>query len=77
MIPWVPRQMYARFRAIESLAYTIRHEEGLKTRVKIGRDDFTLRTKDPNTSVWTSRLLPSNLPSIDVNVQSSCNTEEE
>ena len=25
VMPWVPRQMYARFRAIESLAYTIRH----------------------------------------------------
>ena len=69
VLPWVPRQMYARFRAVESLAYSIRKEEGLKTRVKIGRTDFILRTKVPNTTVWTTGKLPFNLPKIEVGFQ--------
>ena len=69
VLTWVPRQMYSRFRAVESLAYSIRQEEGLKTRVKIGRTDFILRTKVPNTTVWTTRQLPFNLPKIEVSFQ--------
>ena len=65
VINWIPKQMYDRFRAVESLAYTIRKEEGLKTRVKIGRTDFKLLTRDPTSSLWVSRTLPSNLPGID------------
>ena len=69
VLPWVPRQMYARFRAVESLAYSIRKEEGLKTRVKIGRTDFILRTKVPHSSAWTTRQLPLNLPNIEISIQ--------
>ena len=65
VINWIPKQMYERFRGIESLAYTIRKDEGLKTRVKIGRTDFTLLTRDPTSSFWVSRHLPSNLPGFD------------
>ena len=67
VINWIPKQMYERFRAVERLAYTIRKEEGLKTRVKIGRRDFTLLTRDPRSSLWATRHLPSNLPEIDQN----------
>ena len=67
VINWIPKQMYERFRSVESLAYTIRKEEGLKTRVKIGRTDFTLLTRDPSYSLWVSIHLPSNLPGIDQN----------
>ena len=42
---WIPKQMYARFRAVEGLAYSIRQEEKLKTRVKIGIKDFLLSTR--------------------------------
>ena len=69
VINWIPKQMYERFRAVESLAYTIRKEERLKTRVKIGRTDFTLLTRDPNSSLWTTRHLSDNLPGFDQNFQ--------
>ena len=62
VIHWIPKQMYARFRAVESLAYTIRKEEGLKTRVKIGKTDFLLLTRDPSSPVWSRRQLPSSFP---------------
>ena len=65
VIHWIPKQMYARFRAVESLAYTIRKEEGLKTRVKIGKTDFLLLTRDPSSPVWSRRQLPSSFPEID------------
>ena len=71
VIHWIPKQMYERFRAVESLAYTIRKEEGLKTRVKIGRSDFVLRTRDPKSPVWTTRQLPSSFPEIDQHFLSS------
>ena len=66
LIRWTPKQMFDRFRGIQSLAYTIRQEEGLKTRVKIGQTDFLLSTRSPNSSFWHSRTLPSNLPDIDL-----------
>ena len=40
---WIPWQMYDRFRAVEGLAYKLR-QDGLKTRVKIGRTDLLLST---------------------------------
>jgi hypothetical protein len=63
---WTPKQMFDRFRAIQSLAYTIRQEEGLKTRVKIGQTDFLLSTRSLNSSIWRPRTLPSHLPEIDL-----------
>ena len=67
VIRWVPKQMYERFRAVESLAYNLRQEKGLKTRVKIGTTDFVLSTRDPKLSSishWTHQVLPSNLPEV-------------
>ena len=67
MIRWVPKQMYERFRAVESLAYNLRQEQGLKTRVKIGITDFLLSTRDPKLSSishWTYHVLPCNLPEV-------------
>ena len=64
VIRWIPKQMYARFRAVESLAYSFRQEEGLKTRVKIGRSDLMLSTRHPQSSIWVNRVLPSNFPPI-------------
>ena len=67
LIRWIPKQMYDRYRAIQRIAYTITKEEGLKTRVKIGNSDFLLTTRDPNSSFWCTRNLPSNLPDITFN----------
>ena len=71
VIRWIPKQMYDRFRAVESLAYNLRQEAGLKTRVKIGRDDLVLSTRDPKSSIWSNRVLPSNLPEINVEQSTS------
>ena len=71
VIRWIPKQMYDRFRAVESLAYNLRQEAGLKTRVKIGRDDLVLSTRDPKSSIWSNRVLPSNLPEINLEQSSS------
>ena len=66
VIRYIPKQMYTRFRAIESIAYHIRQDEGLKTRVKIGHTDFLLSTRAANSSIWHSRYFPSNLPEIEI-----------
>ena len=71
---WIPRQMYGRYRAVESLAYTIRQDEKLKTRVKIGRDDFLL-SREPSSSVWHYRKLPNTLPQIDLDQLSLSSSE--
>ena len=65
VLRWIPKQMYERFRAVESLAYNLRQEQGLKTRVKIGITDFILSTRDPKLfSHWIHQVLPSNLPEV-------------
>ena len=67
VLRWVPKQMYERFRAVENLAYNLRQEKGLKTRVKIGITDFILSTRDPKlpyNSYWIHHVLPDNLPEV-------------
>ena len=62
---WIPKQMYERFRGVESLAYNIRKEQGLKTRVRIGKSDFVLKTRSKNSQVWSTNQLPCTLPAIE------------
>lgn len=64
VIRWIPKQMYERYRAVEGLAYKLRQEQGLKTRVKIGVTDLVLSTRDPKLTVWSNYILPDNLPEI-------------
>ena len=66
VIRYTPKQMFDRFKAVQNLAYNIRKEEGLKTRVKIGLTDFLLSTRSPNSPVWHTRSLPTDLPAIDL-----------
>ena len=54
--------MYDRFRAVESLAYDLRKVHNKKTRVKTGKDDLELFSKDSGSSVWKKQVLPENLP---------------
>ena len=63
---WIPKQMYERYRGVESLAFSIRKDEGLKTRVKIGKTDFILRTRTPTSQLWSTRQLPGSIPKIDL-----------
>ena len=37
-----------------------------KTRVKIGRNDIELSTREPESNVWRKKLLPGDLPNIDL-----------
>ena len=68
---WIPKQMYERFRGVESWAYNIRKEQGLKTRVRIGKSDFVLKTRSKNSQVWSTSQLPCTLPAIDATSRSS------
>ena len=65
MVRWFPKQMYDRYRAIETEAYKIRKDLKLKTRVKIGRNDIEFSIRDPRSTVWKRQDLPENLPKFD------------
>ena len=70
LVRWIPKEMYDRFRALESISYTMRENmkaKGikLKTRVKIGRNDLEFSVKLPNSG-WRSEPLPGGLPGIDL-----------
>ena len=65
-----PKELYDRFRALESMAYNLRADmkaKGVKvkTRVKVGRSDLELSIKYPNTG-WKAAQLPDGLPDIDL-----------
>ena len=38
----------------------------MKTRVKIGRDDIQLHTRDAHSSFWRMQSLPDNLPKFEL-----------
>ena len=54
--------MYERYRAVESIAYDFRKNKNHKTRVKVGRDDLELSTREAGSSVWKKQVLPDSLP---------------
>jgi hypothetical protein len=66
VFPYIPKEMYRRYRAAESLLYNVRQEEKVKTKVKIGREDLILATKDAGSSYWRTYPIPSNLPPIEI-----------
>ena len=66
VFPYIPKELYRRYRAAESVLYNVRHEEKVKTKVKIGTDDLILATKAAGTSYWRSYPIPSNLPPIEI-----------
>jgi hypothetical protein len=66
VVRWYPRQMYDRYRAVESIAYEIRKKLSQKTRVKIGRKDIVLSTREAGSVVWKRQALPDNLPKFDL-----------
>ena len=70
VVRWIPKQMFARFKAIGHYEYNLRNEEHVKTRVKIGKFDFELSTREPSSSVWKRRSLPYNLPDIEISLLS-------
>ena len=67
VFPYIPKQMYRRYRGTESFLYSVRQKDKVKTKVKIGREDFILSYKIPGSTFWQSCSLPDNLPPIDFN----------
>ena len=65
VFPYIPKEMYRRYRGAESYLYSIRQKDRVKTKVKIGTDDLLLSTKVPGSTFWRTCPLPDNLPSID------------
>ena len=72
---WIPRKMYQRFSALQTVAYNMRKNDGVKTRVRIGHCDLELSIREQGSSFWKRCPLPENLPRIDVNVMSSLNKD--
>ena len=66
VFPYIPKQMYRRYRAVEGFLYGVRQKDKIKTKVFIGNDDFMIASKVPGSSFWKKCSLPSNLPPIEV-----------
>ena len=66
VFPSIPRELYRRYRAAESFLYNVKHEEKIKTKVKIGRDDLILARKASGSSYWRNLPIPGNLPPIEI-----------
>ena len=66
VVRWYPWQMYERYRAVESLAYDFRKNKNQKTRVKVGKDDLELSTREAGSSVWKKQVLPDSLPKFEM-----------
>ena len=67
---YVPKEWQGRFRALNSIAYSLRNPtcEQLKysTRIKWGHDDLLLYKKDPGTKYWTAVNTSTALPAVDL-----------
>ena len=59
--------MYQRFSALQTVAYNMRKNDGVKTRVKIGQSDFELSIREQGSSFWQRCDLPTDLPKIESN----------
>ena len=66
VLRWFPKEMYERYRAVESIAYDIRKTLNQKTRVKLGRNDIELHVRELGSRYWRRQTLPDNLPEIDM-----------
>ena len=66
VVRWFPKEMYDRYKAVETIAHDIRKNLQHKTRVKLGRDDIELSTRAPESTVWKRQPLPPNLPRINL-----------
>ena len=65
LVRWFPKEMFDRYRAVESIAYSLRKNHGLKTRVKIGRTDIELSSRESTSTIWRRQGLPDNIPQFD------------
>ena len=70
VVRWIPKELYERFLALDTISYNMREEmkeKGVKlrTKVAVGKDDLELSIKMPNGR-WRYQPLPKGLPSIDL-----------
>ena len=68
---YVPKELYARFRAISLLAFKMREDSGrtINTRITMGKDDFVLqqRSKTAGVKGWGKAVtLPEDLPGLEL-----------
>ena len=57
LVPYITRELYPRFRELQSMAYTLRHSDmKYKTRVKILNNNLVLSKRSPSESTWTTVL---------------------
>ena len=68
VFPYIPKEMYRRYRGAESFLYSVRQKDRVRTKVKLGVDDLLLATKVQGSNYWKNCPLPDNLPSIDLPV---------
>ena len=73
VVRWYPKELLARFQALDSICYTMREEmrqkgERLRTKVVVGKNDLEFSTKLPNGR-WKVQALPDGLPGIDLEVR--------
>ena len=66
LVRWFPKQMFDRYKAVEKCAYEIRRSVKHKTRVRVGREDIELCTKETGSSAWRRQPLPGTLPRIEM-----------
>ena len=58
VVRYYPKQMYERYRAVESIAYEVRKNKKLKTRIRVGRDDIELSTRIAGSTPWNKQVVP-------------------
>ena len=68
--PYIPKEWYSRYRALEASAYKLRHSDRkFRTRVKWGTTDLYLYVKEPVDTKWYRRQHPTDLPPVDLKAQ--------
>ena len=66
--PYIPKEWYSRFRALEADAFYCRKQLDYKTRVKWGVNDLVIYVKKPGENSWSLRQPPTDLPPVDLSV---------
>ena len=66
--PYIPKEHYSRYRAMEEICYNLRKEEGARTRVKFGRRGLEVWKKQPGVLEYSKVPINSlsELPEVDM-----------
>ena len=57
LIPYIPKELYPRFKELQSIAYNLRHSDmKYKTKVDIGASGLMLYKRKPTCGSWTAVL---------------------